>query len=425
MKIFWSWQSDTPGKTGRHFIRQALLDAITELKEVEDIEEPNERANKDALHLDHDRQGVAGSPDLVRTIFQKIEASVVFVADITAVSVIPSRKVGDEEVKEKRNMNPNVAIELGYALSGLGDNFLMVMNTHYGGREFVPFDLAARGGPIMFCLPPDADGQKIKAESASLKGKLITALRPFIKSQEATTPTSSFVETPSTASAATYFTPGEPLAGFGDDDDRVEYVCSDSNGFYLRVMPFTPLSEPFYSSTLAGELSRSKLCPLWNQQGLVAANRFGAITIEPKSNNGGEIKASTQVFVNGEIWGFAPRLLCSDQNGNYVPGKLFESIYYNALHSYVRFMVDNLGITPPYTIEAGAVGIQQFQIIVGPTIDDRRGPFYQNEMKLRVVLNNNTDESIDAVLLLVFEELFRISGYPRPQGLYGFPSLAP
>ena len=24
MKIFWSWQSDTPGKTGRHFVRDAL-----------------------------------------------------------------------------------------------------------------------------------------------------------------------------------------------------------------------------------------------------------------------------------------------------------------------------------------------------------------------------------------------------------------
>lgn len=107
MKIFWSWQSDTPGKTGRHFIRQALLDAIKELKEPEDVEEPIERATKDALHLDHDRQGVPGSPDLVRTILEKIDASAVFVADITPVSVIPARAIGGEEVQEKRNMNPN------------------------------------------------------------------------------------------------------------------------------------------------------------------------------------------------------------------------------------------------------------------------------------------------------------------------------
>jgi hypothetical protein len=28
MKIFWSSQSDSPGKTGRYFVRDALLDAI-------------------------------------------------------------------------------------------------------------------------------------------------------------------------------------------------------------------------------------------------------------------------------------------------------------------------------------------------------------------------------------------------------------
>jgi hypothetical protein len=32
MKIFWSWQSDTSGKTGRHFVREALMDAIKQLK---------------------------------------------------------------------------------------------------------------------------------------------------------------------------------------------------------------------------------------------------------------------------------------------------------------------------------------------------------------------------------------------------------
>jgi|GEM_PF-3913795 len=25
MKVFWSWQADTPGDSGRHFIRKAIL----------------------------------------------------------------------------------------------------------------------------------------------------------------------------------------------------------------------------------------------------------------------------------------------------------------------------------------------------------------------------------------------------------------
>jgi len=34
MKVFWSWQSDTPGKIGRHFVRDALQAAIERLKET-------------------------------------------------------------------------------------------------------------------------------------------------------------------------------------------------------------------------------------------------------------------------------------------------------------------------------------------------------------------------------------------------------
>jgi hypothetical protein len=75
MKVFWSWQSDTDGKTGRFFVRPALNDAIKELKQAEDIEEPPEAARLEALHVDADREGVAGSPDLANLIKKKISAS--------------------------------------------------------------------------------------------------------------------------------------------------------------------------------------------------------------------------------------------------------------------------------------------------------------------------------------------------------------
>jgi hypothetical protein len=112
MKIFWSWQSDTPGKVGRHFIRAAILEAINLLKQAPDVEEPKERDNREAIHLDQDRQGVSGSPDLVRTILEKIDKSAVVVADVTPVSTISPHKANEAQIPEKRNMNPNVAIEL-------------------------------------------------------------------------------------------------------------------------------------------------------------------------------------------------------------------------------------------------------------------------------------------------------------------------
>jgi hypothetical protein len=108
MKIFWSWQSDTPGKIGRHFVRDALLEAIATLKQPDEIEERTQAENRESMHLDQDRQDVTGSPPLVDTIKQKIRDAAVFLGDVTPVSTIPKRKsvVGS---KQKRNMNPNVA----------------------------------------------------------------------------------------------------------------------------------------------------------------------------------------------------------------------------------------------------------------------------------------------------------------------------
>jgi hypothetical protein len=64
MKVFWSWQSDTPGKIGRYFVRDALIAAIERLKETPDVQEPTEREIRSTMHLDQDRKGISGSPDL-------------------------------------------------------------------------------------------------------------------------------------------------------------------------------------------------------------------------------------------------------------------------------------------------------------------------------------------------------------------------
>ena len=44
MKIFWAWQADLPGKVSRHFVREALEEAIAKLRQPKDIEEPSEEA---------------------------------------------------------------------------------------------------------------------------------------------------------------------------------------------------------------------------------------------------------------------------------------------------------------------------------------------------------------------------------------------
>ncbi len=126
--VFYSWQSDLPNPTNRGFIQQALETAVATIANDNSVEvEPV---------VDRDTQGVAGSPDIASTIFAKITASDVFVADVSIIS---------RPKKGRPTPNPNVLIELGYALRGLGhERIILVFNRSFGKIEDLPFDLRTR-----------------------------------------------------------------------------------------------------------------------------------------------------------------------------------------------------------------------------------------------------------------------------------------
>jgi hypothetical protein len=168
MKIFWSWQSDTPGDIGRFLVRDALNDAIEKLKDAKEVED----APRD-LHLDYDVKDVPGSPDLVRTILEKIEKSEVVVADVTIVGKTPGGK---------GLTNSNVAIELGYAFRACSDErTVLVFNKHYGTHEKLPFDLRHKGGAVDFNLKPEASKSEIAEARRLLTEALVRKLRPFVE----------------------------------------------------------------------------------------------------------------------------------------------------------------------------------------------------------------------------------------------------
>ncbi len=54
-----------------------------------------------------------------------------------------------------------------------------------------------------------------------------------------------------------------------------------------------------------------------------------------------------------------------------------------------------------------------------------RGPVHANEAVSRVLLQNEQPPTINAALLEFFEKVHDLSGYQRPQGLYGFPPGPP
>lgn len=182
MKVFWSWQSDRVPRNHHYFVRDALqaaCDSIAAEAEVDEGERPQ---------VDHDTKGVAGTPDIVKAIVDKIDAAAAFVADMTPVAITdPAFLRPDLEAeklpKPKHVQNANVMSELGYAEKALGlDKIILVANAaHYPGPDALPFDWRNRRGPITYNLADDANNAARKAERVALACKLREPLRLILE----------------------------------------------------------------------------------------------------------------------------------------------------------------------------------------------------------------------------------------------------
>jgi hypothetical protein len=427
MKVFWSWQADTPGKTGRHFVREALAEAIAALKEPEDVEEPSERETREALHLDHDRQGVPGSPDLAPTIFRKIDQAAVFVADVTLVAQMqdPAPK-GGEASTAKKLINSNVAIEYGYAVRALGDeSILMVQNTYYGERAELPFDLKHKAGPIQYRLPPRASKQEISTQRGELRGTLVKALRPYLGLRRAAS--REFQENPCTTNIASFWSPGELIARIGSNrpaplrhpsevEDAIEYHFDEPRAFYLRVIPTVPLDEQLGVATLFDVVQRRDLMVLTRAgtAGRPGRNGFGAVIYEPHGTS--PIPTGfTQLFRNGEIWGVSREFAQHYYNELVVPMVNVENIFTNALANYISVAGGKLGIAPPYQVEMGAVGLKDMRLSLPQPITLERvsEPIYENELKVRRVLNDTSKAAQGDLVEKFLSKLYDLAGVKR------------
>lgn len=164
-KVFYSWQSDLPNSANRGLIGTALENAARSIHNDDSIEvEPV---------VDRDTSGVPGSPDIASTIFAKIEQAQVFVCDISIIN---------SESQTRLTPNPNILIELGYAVKTLGpERVILVMNVAFGGPEKLPFDLRMRR-VITYSVSPDA--QEKAPERRQLEGKLRAALSAIFTHQE-------------------------------------------------------------------------------------------------------------------------------------------------------------------------------------------------------------------------------------------------
>lgn len=157
MKIFYSWQSDLPNKANRGLIQDALAAAAGRIGRDGDFDV--------TPVIDRDVQGNPGAPDIAAAIFDKIMQSDVFAADVSIVQAFGA----------DRTPNPNVLVELGFAVGTLGwERVLLVVNEAYGAVTELPFDLRQRLALRYRSAGADADRA---APRKALSSKLEAALR--------------------------------------------------------------------------------------------------------------------------------------------------------------------------------------------------------------------------------------------------------
>ena len=124
--LFYSWQSEDNKST--RIIEAALTEVVTNLKESYGFD----------LAIDHSTLGKSGSPSIDQAILDKIDHCDIFLADITPV-VNYQKTEGNGKQRTISVPNPNVLVELGYALSAVGTEYV-VLAAHQA-QSWSPHDL--------------------------------------------------------------------------------------------------------------------------------------------------------------------------------------------------------------------------------------------------------------------------------------------
>lgn len=162
LTIFNSWQSDSPYNSKA--IRAALRDASNKLEE-----------KIAGLHIKNDEatSNQVGTMHIPSAILQNISDADIFVADLSTV--------GSTSDGKKKLQNPNVLIELGYAIAQLGwDRIILLFNKEFGEFKDLPFDIEKRS-----CLDFKVGSHDDKNGIGQLRENLIARIRQIIEADPA------------------------------------------------------------------------------------------------------------------------------------------------------------------------------------------------------------------------------------------------
>ncbi|MFI5089768.1 MAG: hypothetical protein ACHP7P_06895 [Terriglobales bacterium] len=407
IRVFFSWQNDTPTREGRNLIEKALRTAVANIAKDVTVEE----AVRGGLEVDKDTQGVPGSPPLFDTILTKIRQAAVFVPDFTFVTTRSS---------DRPTPNPNVLIEYGYALKAVGHSgIIAVMNEAYGGPGSLPFDLAHHRFPIRYNLPDGAPDAARQVEREKLAKQLETALRLIFESEEFRAKLPKPPEPPPFPRKepmnrhARFRPPGQPL-GVGDPVAAELLGLSAKEGIYLSEGPamwlrLMPTSDPG-KAWLIRDLQEKALAlaplplmsPSTGSFGFVRGQDGGGYY---PGTGGNKTPAVAYVFVTGEVWLINTWPLRS----GLIP--LEEERFTKSLEDCATFL-DRLGAPRPYSWIVGIEGVQNYSLSIPSRSDRTFGPCLTDVVEKEGTYKK--DDNAAELLRPFFEKIFDQCGTRRP-----------
>lgn len=129
INIFYSWQSDLNRDTNQKGILYCIKKANLDIESIE---------NSLTISIDEATSNKPGSPNIPDTIFAKILNTDIFICDISTIN--------NNQNSIRKTPNPNVLVELGYAIANLGwERIIMLFNKKFGTfPNDIPFDLEKR-----------------------------------------------------------------------------------------------------------------------------------------------------------------------------------------------------------------------------------------------------------------------------------------
>jgi hypothetical protein len=391
MKIFWSWQSDINAKISRSFIRNCIEKSIAELSLELDLEE--------RIEIDHDTKDVLGTPSIIDTIFEKISHSELFIADVTPIAANEKKKV----------MNPNVAIETGYAFSELsGEKIMTIMNVQFGSIDDLPFDLKHRRGPITYSLDDSSTNEEIKKEEEKLTKQLKKILSLYLDNRQVTSSKALDLDL---YGKAKFYDGSNSIfrldtGGWNDKSEEI-YVSESSSYIYFKIRPLTPTT--LSKIELKENMNKDNNLPIRPICSRVSntpiSNKYGALV--PGRINENLVEDFTQFFKNGNVVGISNAFLSSDNSiPLFVFNKKLKKAVIDSLELLVKIYKEKSQISK-FSVEIGIVNNDECTIIRPGLIDKKRkyvdtklGPLEEELYLNSKIINTEID------IVLQMDELF-------------------